>query len=212
MFTRSVIGALALVTTSTLTSTAAAEPTPNWGGFGHAFAGMFAGSFGNIADDLAKTEALGGAAINAVGAQLGGGGWVLLSGHFMVGGRGWGMYVPSEGGDRGSATFGGGGGGVDFGWAAYNRNRFLVFPFIGVGGYGQSIELNNSRTSVETGGGEITVGGLTIPAGKSATIDGGAAYMELGLGVQRFLFKEQGGFMLGAEIEYPRSCASRASH
>lgn len=181
-------------------STAKARDEPRgWGGFGHAFAGMVAGDLGGYDTQLSAETTLGsGAGPTVFGGMLGGGGRALLGRRIMLGGKGYALLTPTQSGAHGTARVTGGGGGLDVGVALYNRDRWLVYPYLGAQGFGLDLDVTNNSTQSRA------IGEVRIPAGESRTFRTGFPMIEVGAGVQRLLFRgdEHGGFMVGLELGF----------
>jgi hypothetical protein len=128
---------------------------------------------------------------------------MLIGDRLMVGGKGFGIWLPSVSAERGSASIHGGGGGFDLAYAVVSDPEWLAFPFVGAGGLGLTLTIENE--SLET----INFGqNEDIPAGQSRSYHGGFYYLEMGFGVHRLLMWRQpgaggqGGFALGGELGF----------
>lgn len=173
----------------------ALEGEPYFGGFGHASVGPILGNFRSVADDLARPGSLGpGYRAGALGLELGGGGRALLGGRLLFGGKGYVMLVPTHGTGRGTARLVAGGGGLDLGYAVVNRDHWLFYPYLGAGGIGFHLDVHNKSAA------PILVGVDPLAAGASLGRRAGAPTLEVGLGLQRLLFNDAGGFIVGAEL------------
>ncbi|MBW2529793.1 MAG: hypothetical protein JRI23_36790 [Deltaproteobacteria bacterium] len=170
-----------------------------WGGLGYAMAGAMVGEPGSLGDELVAT--LGpGANPGEFFPMLGGGGWMLIGDRFMLGGKGFGIWLPSVEGELGSATISGGGGGFEIGYALLSEPEWLAFPFLGAGGVGLGLTIDNATT-------DTTLQFATndeIPGGGSRTYEGGFFYLEAGVGFQHLMMwgedgEGQGGWALGGE-------------
>ncbi len=186
---------LLLVVWTLAPGTAAAEERPWIGGFGHMVTGLAFGQLGNLAGQLGHSEGLG-ATPEEYGYTVGGGGRMMITDYLFLGGRGYLMVLPEFSSDRGSAALYGGGGGVDLGVLIHNRDKVMLYPFVGVGGLGLNLEITNNSDK------EIRFGKERIKAGEQKSLRTGFWYLEVGFGVQRLLFadKQQGGWVIGAEV------------
>lgn len=168
--------------------------TPRWGGFGQMHQGTLVGSFGMVSG-LDGPEALGpDGEVGGFGLTFGGGGRALLFGRLLIGGKGFGILMPDTYTERGVASAGGGGGGLDVGWAFVNDGRYLMYPIIGVGGLGFDVDVANDSAT------DITIGDVVIAPGRRAHFSTGVLYAEIGAGMQQLLFDVGGGFILGGEV------------
>lgn len=158
--------------------------------------GVLVGPVGDVATTLQDRDALGPRAVSpGFGYSVGGGGRALMLRRLMVGGRGFGVFSSRVGGDRGFATVGGGGGGLELGIAALNRDAWLLIPYVGGGAGGVTLDVSNdSDAPLAIGDDE------PIPAGGQRSYEAGFGYVEFGLAAHRLLFFDSGGFALGVDI------------
>lgn len=193
--------AAAVCSTSTLLSyEAAAEEDFVWGGIGYTAVGTIVGHPGSLGNELVTT--LGpGAKPGGFFPTFGGGGWMLIGDRFLVGGRGFGVWLPDVSAERGSATIHGGGGGFDLAYAVVSEPDWLAFPFVGVGACGLDLTIQNDALQpIAFGTNE------DILPGQSRSYRGGFYYLEMGFSAQRLLMwgggeqGGQGGFALGGEV------------
>jgi hypothetical protein len=104
--------------------------------------------------------------------------------------------------ERGSADISGGGGGFELGYAVVSDPEWLAFPFVGVGGCGLSLTIDNDTFETIR-----FANNDDIPAGSSRQYQGGFYYLEAGFGFQRLMMwgqdgEGQGGFAMGAELGF----------
>ncbi|MCA9706969.1 MAG: hypothetical protein KDK70_14040 [Myxococcales bacterium] len=187
------------LTTITVTSSAEAKGEPRrWGGFGHGFGGIVAGDLSGSGSALSDDAALGsGGGPIVLGGMVGGGGRMLLGRRLMLGGKGYALITAPAVGRHGSARLLGGGGGLDVGVAVYNDRNWLVYPYLGVQGFGVGLELRNDA--------DITrrVGDVSLAPGQSRGLSAGFAMLEAGAGAQRLLFGDgHRGLMVGLELGF----------
>lgn len=176
------------------------------GGLGYMQLGTHIGPVGDVEGALTPASALGDRATSpGFGYTIGGGGRLLLMRRLVIGGRGFGVLSGRVGGDRGSASVTGGGGGLELGVAAVNRDSWLLIPYVGGGGGGLTLEVSN-----ESGAPLTIADDESIPSGGSRTYDAGFAYMEFGLATHRLLFFGEGGFALGFDVGATISVAPSA--
>ena len=166
------------------------------GGVGFMQLGTHIGPVADVARTLRDPGALGDRAISpSFGYTIGGGGRALLLRRLVIGGRGFGLFTPRVGGDRGVATITAGGGGFELGVAALNSNAWLLIPYVGGGAGGITIEVANESS------GSLTIADdEAIPRGGTRTYDAGFGYLEFGLAAHRLLFFGDGGFAVGVDV------------
>lgn len=180
-------------------STARAEERPSrWGGYGHGFAGVLLGDLGGQGYGLAASTALGdGAGPSSFAGMLGGGGRARLGRYLMLGGRGFAVIAPPKQGIHGSARFLGGGGGLDAAFVAYDDDRWLVYPYLGVLGLGVELDVDSSSPAPRR------IGDARIEPEARVQLESGFAMIELGAGAQRIVFGDpSGGVMVGMELGF----------
>lgn len=195
MFSKHMVALAAFALTGTVAGVAAAKPPAEWGGFGQAFFGGALQSYGNFENEMAKPRVLGNDfSIGTLSPQYGGGGWMMIAGTLMVGGRGFGYSIPASDSQGANVTIAGGGGGFTLGYAAYNQDAYLIYPYFGLGGYALSIEVQNQLASQS-----IEFGSARVAPGEVDVFQTGFYAFEFGVGLQRLLFFGDGGFTVGAE-------------
>lgn len=179
---------------------AGAKPPGEWGGFGYVTTGGYVGDWSRLESMLNGEEALGPAFdVSPMALQLGGGGKMLVDQWFLLGGKGMAWFVGGDRRDDAEVSFLGGGGGLDFGVAVYNRHLTLFYPYVGFGGYTLSVDVANGRDR------DLRVGGATIAPGATGTFTTGFWAAEFGLGIQRMMFfggadaLRDGGMLAGFE-------------
>ncbi len=170
------------------------ERRPKHGGLGFATGGVIAGPIGDLEDAL--TDTLGpGARSPEFAYTVGGGGRMLLFHRLVVGGKGFGLFPPEVGGPRGTARVGGGGGGLELGFAAVNRPKLLFFPYFGVGGFGLGLELRNtSQEAIQLGN------AAPLLPDEERDYAAGFVYLEVGAGLHRLIFFGDGGLLVGFNV------------
>lgn len=166
------------------------------GGLGYMQLGTHIGPVGDVASALTPASALGDRATSpGYGYTIGGGGRALILRRLVIGGRGFGVFSARVGGDRGFAQVSGGGGGLELGVAAVNRDAWLLIPYVGGGGGGLTVEVSNESEA------PITIADdESIPSQGSRAYDAGFGYVEFGLATHRLLFFGDGGFALGFDV------------
>ena len=158
--------------------------------------GTHIGPVADIAGTLREPTALGARATSpSFGYTIGGGGRALMLRRLVIGGRGFGVFTSRVGGDRGFASVTGGGGGLELGVAAVNRDAWLLIPYVGGGGGGVTVEVDNASD------GPLTIADdEEIPVGGQRSYEAGFGYIEFGLATHRLLFFGDGGFALGLDV------------
>jgi hypothetical protein len=176
-----------------------ASKRPLWGGFGYGSVGFSVGRFANLENELRRPDALGEHfSLSTAAAWLGGGGKALIWGRFLVGGKGHALLVPTSCSPVAKTSFVGGGGGLELGYVVYNAKRYLVYPYVGLSGYGVSLSIENWGA----GASNIRLGSQTVLPGRTAQIDTGFAVAEFGAGMQRMFLFGSSGILVGAEAGF----------
>ncbi|MCR9163974.1 MAG: hypothetical protein ACE37F_02270 [Nannocystaceae bacterium] len=166
------------------------------GGLGYMQLGTHIGPVGDIGGALRAPNALGDRATSPeFGYTFGGGGRALLLRRLVIGGRGFGLFTPRVGGQRGFATVTAGGGGFELGVAAVNRKAWLLIPYVGGGAGGMTVEVaNESDAPLAVADDE------PIPVEGRRSYDAGFGYIEFGVATHRLLFFGDGGLALGLDV------------
>jgi hypothetical protein len=190
---RFVVGLASLVFALVFSAPAGAQPAAEWGGLGYGFFGGFAGGY-NVEEELSQVGSLGNDfVLGDVGMQFGGGGSALIAGTVVVSGKGMGWAVPSEHPQGARVLVQGGGGGLDIGWAVLNSDYNLLFPSVGVGGYGMSVEITNTLALQD-----VRFGDAAVAPDSTQVFSSGFFAFDFSLAYQRLLFFGPGGFAVGA--------------
>ena len=160
------------------------ETRPRWGGLGYMQLGTFIGPVGDIGRSLRAEGSLGpGATSPEFAYTIGGGGRSLLLSRLVIGGKGFGIFAPRVGSEAGTASFNGGGGGLELGIAAVNRKKWLFIPYVGGGGAGLGVDVTNDGTT------PLAIGDdEPIPSGGRRRYESGFGYLEFGAGTHRLFF------------------------
>ena len=167
-----------------------------FGGLGFMHVGTHVGPVADVASTLREANALGEQATSAqYGYTIGGGGWSLLHRRLVIGGRGFGLFSPRIGSDRGTAEITAGGGGFQLGVAAVNRDPWILIPYVGGGGGGISMEITNRSDAAVT-----IADDEPIPSEGQRRYDAGFGYLEFGMMAHRLLFFGSGGFAVGFNV------------
>jgi hypothetical protein len=158
---------------------------------------MMTGGFSSMQSTLAQPSAVGaGYDAAPTGLVFGGGGGGLYR-RLWVGGKGFGLAVDTVNTSHGTTSLSGGGGGFELGYAVIASEEWLVVPFVGGGGFGYSLKVQNTNTRP-----------LSFASGDPIPVDGQAKYTagfltgEIGIRASRLILWGDGGLMVGAEIGY----------
>jgi hypothetical protein len=136
---------------------------------------------------------------------LGGGGGAVLFRHLWLGGKGYGLVTGGFDNAAGTASLSGGGGGLELGFVAVSSRRLMVIPYLGVGGFGTTLEVTN-RTADDFVDGTYVL----VPAGQRSTFDAGFWTLDAGLRVERLFFWKNSGIAVGGELGFISSFTSPA--
>ncbi len=109
-----------------------------------------------------------------------------IGSRLTVGGNGMAMLYPSVQGEESTVTLIGGGGGFNVGWILYERGPMFGFPFIGIGGFGYNMEVENE-------GSLVNQGRFFIPPGETLKINGELIYVDIGVQILRFIAGDSNG-------------------
>jgi hypothetical protein len=178
---------------------------PRFGGLGYISIGPFFGDLSGLDDALRAPTALGASYdVGRTALMLGVGGGAVLFSHLWLGVKGFGLATGPFENLRGKAALTGGGGALEFGYVVAPRQRMLIIPFMGLGGFAYNLDVTN-RTS-----GPMPVQQLlVIPPGETRTFKAGIATLDVGIRVERLLFFCSGGFTAGFEVGLLRSLSTR---
>jgi hypothetical protein len=171
------------------------------GGFGHFQAGVSLGYFPALTRYLAKPEILGDSySPQQGGIQLGGGGYGLV-GKILLGGSGYFSGFNSVKTDSASVSVSAGAGLFNLGYLLKSTDRWLLFPYAGIGGSGITLKISNESDS----GGIYFDSQKGLGFGEISRLSiGGIAY-EIGFSIKYFATRLSednlhGGIMLGLDF------------
>jgi opacity protein-like surface antigen len=127
---------------------------------------------------------------------IGGGGYGVVAGTILLGGEGYGLIAPSRGVQGRTVSVGGGYGLFTVGYQFRPSDRLAVYPQVGVGGGGLSLEIGSA-------GAERFDDVLGDP-NREASLEKGSVLLSLGGGLEyRFsAHDEPGGFQIGLRAGY----------
>lgn len=168
---------------------------PGSGGFGYALFGVTNVNFGNLQNVLRSTEGFGkNFTISSNGTAAGGGGHALLTNRLLIGGKGYGSITSITGSENDvEVSVTSGGGGFNLGYSLINNNKWLVYPFIGYGGGGYTLSIENHAKQ------GLKLGDETLAESTNAEYTAEQSIFEVGLGAHHLFFNPEtsGGLMVG---------------
>lgn len=118
-----------------------------------------------------------------MGMMLGGGGRALLAGRYLIGGKGFALVPQAQITSKGRAVMAGGGGGLDLGLVMYSGKRWLFYPLAGIGGFGQSLKIDN-QSELDV----VVSPTITLAPGEAIDLKAGFVTFEVGFGIGRSAF------------------------
>lgn len=137
-----------------------------------------------------------------VGWTLNAGAAALFSERYLVGLSGERVFFPtflsitSPGVEQSEYTLSAGGGQIEFGYAVINDDATLVWPYVSGGYYGYGLEVTNNQTDSVP-----FFEGNPIAPGATASFEGAAPRIGLGVGLTQFLDRT-GGLVLQARLNW----------
>jgi hypothetical protein len=144
-----------------------------------------------------------------IGATLNASAGVLFNEHLLVGLNGERIAFPTvfsrsgPGNPQDEYKLSAIGGGIDFGYAVINDAGTLIYPFVHAGYHQYELQFtNNQRDSIPF------FEGNPVPAKATATYNGAAMRVAIGIGITRYLGglsgSSAGGFIMNARLSYGR--------
>ncbi|MEM6265563.1 MAG: hypothetical protein AAGI38_23880, partial [Bacteroidota bacterium] len=134
------------------------------------------------------------------GYAIGGGGFSLVNGRYIFGGHGYGLGYPNLQASGPEIEVSSGGGAFLFGYVIFNQSRWLIFPTVGFGGMGMSMDIKNQGSQ------DLQFGDDAILAGTTREYTFGTPTLEGNLSIKRLISRangiEEGGFALGVDVGY----------
>jgi hypothetical protein len=132
------------------------------------------------------------------GYTQGGGGYLLLTNRVLFGGTGF-SSTASDITPRGQVTMKMGGGIGQIGYLILNKNRWLAFPYLGMGRNDITMKLRNN-----TSNNIFDLGNLEVLPGETMELRAKTVDFDFGFTMQYFVFHHYGryrssGFMLGLQ-------------
>jgi len=171
----------------------------NRGGLGFVKLGLGFGTPGDLNDDLATTFGQN-ADIKGNAIDIGAGGFLLFSKRILVGVEGFGYFHPKKDIGESSAKLTGGGGELKLGFALLNNNKFLGFPYLGLGFGGNRVEITNRDGDKRTFGTETN-----IPVNFEERLRAKYAILDLGISLFKIPAPDTDGISIGGHIGYRTS-------
>ena len=169
------------------------------GGFGHGFSGPWIQVDIQLHDDLRTTSLLGQDLQQAYFGYSGGGsGYLLLANRMLIGGTGF-SSTASDVTNRGQLTTKFGGGIGQIGYLLLRQDRWMAFPYVGIGHNDIKMKIHNSTTSDN-----FDLGNVNVKPGETIELRTKTVDFDLGFSTQFFVFQHQreyrkSGFMLGLQ-------------
>lgn len=168
------------------------------GGYGYFAPGVMIGGLSNVESNLQDDGILAsGESLPSVSTNIGGGGYGLIDKRLIVGGYGFGNFFSKTTSSVATVKLSGGGIIMQVGYAAYNKNKMLVFPTAGFGFMGNTMTIDN------TSSGDLHFGNNNIPAGTLIQVSEGNPMMDFAVNFNKLLSKNgNSGFCVGASLGY----------
>ncbi len=166
------------------------------GVFGNLFSGFTYGFYNTLQKDLQGENLLGGDDVvfspsgqgTVLGGQLGG----IVGGKVIVTLNAARQSFNEQTSVRGSARLSNVGFGFSVGYAVYNKNQVLIYPYLGYH-FGQAtLSISNYHTDT------VFYGSAPILRGQRGDYKANSGYIEIGAGA-RYLMSRHGGLMIGAD-------------
>lgn len=166
-----------------------------FGGLGFFSPGIHFGSVQDLSGDLSSLGINGNDWASAF--SVGGGGFGIIGGRILIGGKGFGTFPVTASGSNCEATWSTGGGFFQLGTPMIQKNGQILFPALGIGGMGTDLEIENQSS------GDLAWGEDPIPVGEMRNYEVGWAAADFSLNYHRFIGgNSQGGWTLGLSLGY----------
>ncbi len=170
----------------------------NRGGLGYVKFGLGFGSPNNLDDDLSTTFSQN-TSISGTSIQVGAGGLMLFTKRIVVGLEGYGIIHGLEEVGPYSAKLTGGGGTIKLGLALFNNQKFLGFPYLGIGFGGNRLEIKNDAPD------EVLFGETTVPEFFEERLRIAYPVLDLGISLFRIPAPDTDGLSIGGHIGFQTS-------
>ena len=156
------------------------------GGFGNFFIGPAYNLSTSLQKDLNSVELIdGNLQLNAITRTYGGAGYSIRPKGIVIGGSGY-TYKLTSDGNNGEVALQNGCGFFNVGYRILNKNKWLGFPYFGMGGYGASFKITNTTSDKI-----FIIGNDTITSYKAAKYSTGGLAFEMGFGLKYFAFNSE---------------------
>lgn len=179
----------------TIASTAQNADYVNRGGLGFVKFGLGFGTPDDLNDDLSTTYGQN-ASISGTSYQIGAGGFMLFSRRILVGLEGFGLFHSTDEVGPYSAKLTGGGGELKLGFALLNNNKFLGFPYLGIGWGGNRVEIKNDAQE------DVLFGETTVPQFSEERLRVGYPILDLGISIFKIPAPDTDGLSIGGHIGF----------
>lgn len=170
------------------------------GGLGYVSLGYSFNLGNSLEKNLEKTFLLN-SSLPSFGYNIGGGGYFLFERKFIVSGNGFGLNFQNVINKSNEMSFGGGGGGFSFGYIAYNRYDWMIFPSIGFGGMAVNMNIRNTADSL------IYFGDFEIPIRTETEFNFSQSYLDIGVSAHKLIrigntIEKANGISFGLSVGY----------
>lgn len=156
------------------------------GGFGNFFIGPVYSSSSSLQKDLNSDKLINGnLQLNTITWSYGGAGYSVRPKGIVIGGSGYTYKVTSDG-NNGEVVLHNGCGFFNVGYRFLNKNKWLGFPYFGMGGYGASFKITNTVSDKI-----FIIGNDTIASHKMAKYSTGGLAFEMGFALKYFAFNSE---------------------
>ena len=156
------------------------------GGFGNFFIGPLYNLSSSLQKDLNSVELIdGNLQLNTITWSYGGAGYSIRPKGIVIGGSGY-TYKLTSYGNNGEVVLHNGCGFFNVGYRILNKNKWLGFPYCGMGGYGASFKITNTSSDKI-----FIIGNDTITSHKAAKYSTGGLAFEIGFGLKYFAFNSE---------------------
>jgi len=156
------------------------------GGFGNFFIGPLYNLSSSLQKDLNSVELIdGNLQLNTITWSYGGAGYSIRPKGIVIGGSGY-TYKLTSYGNNGEVVLHNGCGFFNVGYRILNKNKWLGFPYCGMGGYGASFKITNTTSDKI-----FIIGNDTITSHNAAKYSTGGLAFEIGFGLKYFAFNSE---------------------
>ncbi len=167
----------------------------NRGALGFVKIGLGFGAPGDLNDDLSTSFGQS-ASISGTSIQLGAGGFLLLTKRVLIGAEGFGLFHSTEEVGPYSARLTGGGGELKLGIALLNNNKFLGFPYLGIGYGSNRVEIQNDDPS------SILFGETKVPEYFEERLRAKYPILDLGISIFKIPAPDTDGISIGGHLGF----------